>query len=98
MVAKRNSVEYGETGESGSSGSPAPKAPNVVAQGNALGQRLTIFEALKARHSKWCSNSKAFPSSIFRAFSARTFHCPFPGPMAQAMTFRAFGAENQSFH
>jgi hypothetical protein len=35
----------------------------------------------------------AQPSASFRAFSAKEFQ-PFPpGPMAQAFTFRAFGAE-----
>jgi hypothetical protein len=30
---------------------------------------------------------------LFRAFSAPTIHVRLPGPMAQAITFRAFGAE-----
>jgi hypothetical protein len=34
-----------------------------------------------------------FPT-LFRAFSAVILHWFSPGPMAQAFTFRAFGAEN----
>jgi NifU-like protein involved in Fe-S cluster formation len=33
------------------------------------------------------------PLILFRTFSARTLQLVPPGPMAQAITFRAFGAE-----
>jgi hypothetical protein len=37
--------------------------------------------------------------ATFRAFSPKKiFNSSPPGPMAQASTFRAFGAETQSFH
>ena len=37
--------------------------------------------------------------TTFRAFSAKEDFQPVPpGPMAQAFTFRAFGAGEQSFH
>ena len=40
----------------------------------------------------------ALPSASFRAFSAKEFQPIPPGPMAQAFTFRAFGAGIRSFH
>jgi hypothetical protein len=35
--------------------------------------------------------------TLFRAFSAWILQLPQPGPMAQAVTFRAFGAGTPSF-
>ena len=35
--------------------------------------------------------------TLFRAFSAWILQLPQPGPMAQAITFRAFGAATPSF-
>jgi hypothetical protein len=72
-----------------------------------------MWEALKARNRK-CSTENssdcAFPTS-FRAFSATKLQLVPPGPMAQGgvpsraarlgcetITFRAVGAETQSFH
>jgi hypothetical protein len=34
---------------------------------------------------------------LFRAFSAGTLRLPLPGPMAQAITVRAFGAGASNF-
>jgi hypothetical protein len=45
-----------------------------------------------APKQQWFAEPKAF-----RAFSAKRFRLVPPGPMAQAFTFRAFGAETQSF-
>jgi hypothetical protein len=59
-----------------------------------------MWEALKARNRK-CSteNSSDCPlPTSFRAFSATKLQLVPPGPMAQAITFRAVGAETQSFH
>src|SRR6266436_9832296 len=60
---------------------------------------MTIPEALKVRNSE--SRLKTLRISLvrlsFRAFSARNLSQTPPGPMAQAVTFRAFGAENPEF-
>jgi len=40
----------------------------------------------------------ALPSTSFRAFSAKELQPVPPGPMAQAFTFRAVGAEARSFN
>ena len=82
-------------------------APDLSAKGakcNSLGQRPRVgsryFEALKARNRKCrpdTSNDES-PSLSSRAFSAKKPHVVAPGPMAQAITLRAFGAENPGFY
>ncbi len=56
-----------------------------------------FFEALKARNREWQSENIviALRSTLFRAFSAKELQRVPPGPMAQAFTFRAFGAETR---
>lgn len=73
------------------------KGRNVIAWAICPGWRLTLPGALKARTMwalKHLSNSES-RTVLFRAFSARIV-LSFPGPMAQAITFRAFGAESKS--
>ena len=82
-------------------------APDLSAKGakcNSLGQRPRVgsryFGALKARNRK-CrpeTSNDGSPSLSFRAFSAKQPHVVAPGPMAQAITLRAFGAENPGFY
>jgi hypothetical protein len=58
-----------------------------------------MFEALKARNRKGRPKYAviAQPPRLFRAFSAKSLHLISPGPMAQALTFCAFGAGKRSF-
>ena len=77
----------------------APKARNVIAQVNALGKGHNNPRALKARNGK-CRLKTLRISLVplsFRAFSAGNPKRTPPGPLAQAVTFRAFGAENPEF-
>jgi hypothetical protein len=58
-----------------------------------------MFEALKARNRQGRAELAviALIPRSFRAFSTKSFPLISPGPMAQAFTFRAFGAAKQSF-
>jgi hypothetical protein len=68
----------------------APTARNVTAQGNARGKGpLNLGSAESAKYGV---------VQQFRAFSARTLDEFHPGPLAQAITFRAVGAQSRSFH
>jgi hypothetical protein len=53
-----------------------------------------MFEALKAQNGQgWPEFALiVLPSRLFRTFSVKSLHLILPGPMAQAITFRAFGA------
>jgi hypothetical protein len=54
------------------------------------------LEALKARNRECRLKIVVIVSPrSFRAFSAKRLRLVLPGPMAQAITFRAVGAENQ---
>jgi hypothetical protein len=57
------------------------------------------LQALKARNGDSGTETVGIkvPSRSLRAFSARELDWLIPGPMAQAITFRAFGAAKLSF-
>jgi hypothetical protein len=57
------------------------------------------LEALKARNRKGSIKTEVIMlrPTTFRAFSAGNLQLILPGPMAQAITFRAFGAERVEF-
>src|SRR5205807_2175799 len=85
------------------------KTPALSANGaksNSLGQGPRsavhgVLRALKARNNnRWAeSDNKYTGFNIYCAPSAlRNLKLSPPGPLAQAFTFRAFGAGNQSFH
>jgi hypothetical protein len=88
---------------------PRPcESPSLSAKGaecNSPGQRpwvrsRTCLEALKARNgrSQTETSTTLQRQPSFRTFSAgKLRHVP-PGPLAQAITFRALGAETCSFH
>jgi hypothetical protein len=66
--------------------------------GNAPGKGQWILVALKARNRVYLegSNSELYSAQhSFRAFSAWESELILPGPMAQAITFRALGAETK---
>jgi hypothetical protein len=68
----------------------APTARNVIAQGNALGKGPSKLGSAES--------AKYGLVQQFRAFSARTLDGFHPGPLAQAIPFRAVGAQSRSFH
>ena len=80
--------------------SPAPRARNVIAQGNALGENA--YESSSAESAKWRlahRNGWALKCHLDHyALSALGNLIELvPGPMAQAFTFRAFGAGKLTF-
>lgn len=77
----------------------APKARNVIAQGNALGKGHS--NSGSAEGAKYKFRLKTLRSSLrlfhFAPSALQISSGSPPGPLAQAATFRAFGAENQGF-
>jgi hypothetical protein len=71
----------------------APKARNVTAWGNALGScLLTSVSAEGAKYAVAIAYRLMTSRSISR-LQREASSAPLPGPMAQAIAFRAFGAE-----
>ncbi len=72
----------------------APQARNAIAQGNALDEQA--YDSPSAESAKWRLRNETvrikMPSRSLRAFNTRELDWRVPGPMAQAITFRAFGA------
>src|SRR6266481_3075217 len=80
--------------------SQAPRARNVIAQGNALGENA--YESSSAESAKWrLAQQNGWPLKWgldHYALSALGNLIELvPGPMAQASTFRAFGAGKLTF-
>jgi hypothetical protein len=71
---------------------PAPTARNVIAQGDALGEVRNCLQALKARNSD--PVAEMIPIARLQRWNPGW---PTPGPMAQAITFRAVGAGSLEF-
>ena len=80
-------------------GFSAPKARDVIAQGNALGKGHKNAESAEgAQYLTPSENIEDFVVPLsFRAFSALNLNRTPPGPTAQAVTFRAFGAGEAMF-
>ena|ERR1043166_4627445 len=81
-------------------GVSVPKARNVIAQGNALGLGgpMKFWSAESAKSEIVDKTEVIMHVSTHYALSALgIFQRLLPGPMAQAITFRAFGAERLQF-